>query len=595
MLQKTIRLLLLALLCGVGQTRVSIGADEPVKTGEKRDTLLYVRTDPPGAKVLLNGKELGTSNGLFRVEPGTGTILVELEGRRPDERQVIIRANGVTRVELELRPQTKAVADTVDTYGARFVARLPQGTVELVGVTKYPLTRQSRWWRPDGSAAALGPFRTLQKTRSLAGAYSDEEASEFMFLVRVDDLPAEASPDPVGGVDSSTTPRSGVGTRNWLPGSGQQESNPCCDPIAGFREWEATSVYDAVDAHGAPTEDNDRSSRLAAAGQPDAYRITAPRRYKLFSGLLGGYAQTTDLRIGVSMGAWETVISRKPDSDGTSTFSRNGQEWTVTFHKATQSYEPNAEASTQVILSSLYTYGLWTKRLVAVTSDGSEHATSIGHNLGGDNGKAVFRGLPLSSIKEFRLQVRPYHWVEFQNVSLRSGRKTDVKVVRRHSQTPPATSAKPATDDRSGAYSIGHLPQGTVERVSITEGVKFYNDGDSITITEVKATSPDLRTGDMVIVKGYYTLASEPKASLCFFTTATTGSGIGPIPPEQQIGIAKGLGEFELSKTLDCDGYLHVTFYSISTGKPFGGLYFGTAKQMEEIKHWDVRSRYTSK
>lgn len=37
--------------------------------------------------------------------------------------------------------------------------------------------------------------------------------------------------------------------------------------------------------------------------------------------------------------------------------------------------------------------------------------------------------MPLSSIKEFRLQVRPYDWVEFKNVSLQSGQKTDVKVV----------------------------------------------------------------------------------------------------------------------------------------------------------------------
>jgi len=42
---------------------------------------------------------------------------------------------------------------------------------------------------------------------------------------------------------------------------------------------------------------------------------------------------------------------------------------------------------------------------------------------------AVFHDLPLSSIKEFRLQVRPYYWVEFKNVSLKSGQKTDVTIV----------------------------------------------------------------------------------------------------------------------------------------------------------------------
>ena len=130
--------------------------------------------------------------------------------------------------------------------------------------------------------------------------------------------------------------------------------------------------------------------------------------------------------------------------------------------------------------------------------------------------------------------------------------------------------------------------------IQVTLGVKFFSDGDSITITEVKATSPDLKTGDKVIVKGRYTLSSNPKASLSLFVTDTKGPGKGEIRPEQNVGISKGQGEFELSTTLEYGGYLHITFYSVADGKPFGGLYFGTAKQMEEIKHWDLRRWYTA-
>ena len=132
------------------------------------------------------------------------------------------------------------------------------------------------------------------------------------------------------------------------------------------------------------------------------------------------------------------------------------------------------------------------------------------------------------------------------------------------------------------------------EIIQVTGGVKFFKDGDSITITEVKATSPDLKTGNKVIVKGRYTLSSKSKASLSLFATDKKGPGKGEIRPEQKIDISAGQGEFELSTTLEYDGYLHVTFYSIAKGKPFGGLYFGTAKQMEEIKHWDVRRWYTA-
>ncbi len=38
--------------------------------------------------------------------------------------------------------------------------------------------------------------------------------------------------------------------------------------------------------------------------------------------------------------------------------------------------------------------------------------------------------------------------------------------------------------------------------------------------------------------------------------------------------------------------YLHVTFYSVSDGNGFGGVYFGTAKQMKEIESWNVPGWY---
>lgn len=89
-------------LCVLGSAVACMAADPDVKTGEDRDTLLYVRTTPPGAKVLLDGKELGTSDGVFPVEPGVGTIQVELDGHKPSSKKITIRADGVTRVELKL-------------------------------------------------------------------------------------------------------------------------------------------------------------------------------------------------------------------------------------------------------------------------------------------------------------------------------------------------------------------------------------------------------------------------------------------------------------------------------------------------------------
>jgi hypothetical protein len=69
---------------------------------------------------------------------------------------------------------------------------------------------------------------------------------------------------------------------------------------------------------------------------------------------------------------------------------------------------------------------------VATDSEGKEHVPGTwgGESRGNSsNDTAIFHDLPLSSIKEFRFQVRPYYWVEFKNVSLQSGQKTDVTVI----------------------------------------------------------------------------------------------------------------------------------------------------------------------
>jgi len=75
-------------------------------------TRLYVRTAPPGAKVTLEGKLLGKSDAIFSVLPGTQAVLVELDGYLPEERRVEIRAEEVTRVELQLKRRPETIGQT---------------------------------------------------------------------------------------------------------------------------------------------------------------------------------------------------------------------------------------------------------------------------------------------------------------------------------------------------------------------------------------------------------------------------------------------------------------------------------------------------
>jgi hypothetical protein len=52
--------------------------------------------------------------------------------------------------------------------------------------------------------------------------------------------------------------------------------------------------------------------------------------------------------------------------------------------------------------------------------------------------------------------------------------------------------------------------------------------------------------------------------------------------------VPKGSGEFELAYDVKRVGVLHVTFYGVLDGKPFGGEYFGTKPQMAEIQGWTL-------
>jgi serine/threonine protein kinase len=69
---------------------------------------------------------------------------------------------------------------------APFIARLPQGAVELVALSYYPSTNEL-WWAPDGRPAKEGPFVTKASGNSTA------DFQMFAMVARLRDVPADAS------------------------------------------------------------------------------------------------------------------------------------------------------------------------------------------------------------------------------------------------------------------------------------------------------------------------------------------------------------------------------------------------------------------
>ena len=133
-----------------------------------------------------------------------------------------------------------------------------------------------------------------------------------------------------------------------------------------------------------------------------------------------------------------------------------------------------------------------------------------------------------------------------------------------------------------------------MESVPIKLGPKAFRDGDVIQILEVEATSPALEQGDTVTVKGRYRLDSEPSAMLSLFLTRTEGDGREEIDPGQSVDAVAGWHEFEVRILIKHRGFLHLSFHDKSTGAGFGGVYFGTVDQVEEMDKATLFSRADS-
>ncbi|HBO43013.1 MAG TPA: hypothetical protein DD670_03575 [Planctomycetaceae bacterium] len=318
-----------------------------------------------------------------------------------------------------------ARAGVSDVDGPPFVGRLALGTVELVGITYYQKTNsarvwnRARWWRADGSAAQIGPFRP-RGTHEL-DVFADIKT--LTFLVRVT-LPSDTSQDSLADkqASSGTVPSNRHGPFGQPSYARADKVPPPAD--ASWPAWEFSNP---------PHWRNPTPMRWEGFRVADVRANTLPD-FRMVSAHFDAYTETADFRVSVSTSAyeWKTVATRKPDAAGTSTFVWDERKVPVTLFKARKLVSATSRASagsTQVTLTIPHDemYGKFETRLVAIDDGGKEHASLIGYY--GDRGTAVFRGVPLSSIKEFQLQVRPCDWVEFRNVSLQPGYGTAVTVV----------------------------------------------------------------------------------------------------------------------------------------------------------------------
>ncbi len=125
--------------------------------------------------------------------------------------------------------------------------------------------------------------------------------------------------------------------------------------------------------------------------------------------------------------------------------------------------------------------------------------------------------------------------------------------------------------------------------VAVELGPKAYRDGDIVQIIGVTSTPDRLEQGDTVTVTGRVRLDTADEAKRCFYLTQTKGDGREQTDATQEVAVRRGLSAFELTTTIKHQGVLHLTLYRTTTKKPFGGVYFGTADQLQSPSESSVR------
>ncbi len=159
-----------------------------------------------------------------------------------------------------------------------------------------------------------------------------------------------------------------------------------------------------------------------------------------------------NFRFGVATGQWQTLVSRT--TSGRTIFPDKQQpDQIIISGPDTENDKVVIRVATKVLEPKT--------RFVAFKTSG-EIATPVtsSSESNGQLGLQTYRfKLPLEEIDHFEFQSRPYEWVQFKNVSLKPGLKTNVQVSTETIETAPAeTPAAKATSKSGKTFTTADLP-----------------------------------------------------------------------------------------------------------------------------------------
>jgi hypothetical protein len=148
------------------------------------------------------------------------------------------------------------------------------------------------------------------------------------------------------------------------------------------------------------------------------------------------------------------------------------------------------------------------------------------------------------------------------------------------------TIAAAASNDQSTPTpATTAAPQATSEfpySVKFDQGAIQFQDGDKITIHEIRGTAPTFAPGNIYWIRGMYARGSHDHALLAAYTTAKDAAhGTSDSYFVQHMNVDKGTGTFTLFLPMLYGGWPHVSFYA--GGESIGGNYFGTGESVPKM------------
>lgn len=294
-----------------------------------------------------------------------------------------------------------------DAETGRFVANLPgRGKVELLAIGE-PGAALNGWWRPDGSPITNATYEVRRAAEMPMTGHVQKE-----LLFHVSDLPSGAS-------------RNGIEVEPASAGASGGEV--FCNGKSLTGAWQARFAWEAK-----------------------RHQATA--------------------RLAFGLAPWRTIATE-------SLLSQSGMQerlptdpnWSVHFQRPPY----NAPGESQIAVVFGPPARDWTHRVVAVDTNDVEHSYSSSQGTPVGN-KTLWTyqwlGLPASKVKEFRLQVRPLHWVEFRDFALSPSRPVPRPVPYRFRPVRECTFSELIDFDTG---KTGDFPPGPSDTKNIFDGIAF--------------------------------------------------------------------------------------------------------------------------